>query len=390
MSDLFNKNTRAYFLFIFFYNAVVFTPIYVLFEQHRGLNLAQVSMTVSVYYLTFFILEIPTGIFADKYGRKISLMFGAVLMVIGVFVCILANNFYHFAISEFIFASAVSFISGADSALIYDTLVSTGKQDEYLRIEGIGHTLGRISRVLSFILCYILTKYGLLYPYIATLGTMTVALIVTFAFKETQIQRAKFATGLTFWKSLYRIIYQKKVSSIFLYNALIYWMTTIGAIILYQPYFTYLGMPKEQLGLLYAGLNIVSALSASRVVKLINFIGIHYIIILLPVSFIVSFAVLTAENLIVSIIILIVPALAYGISVPVIKNITNRIISNPSERATLLSIQSLAARASFALIAPIVGFSMEKLGILASVYTVLTMFVILTIFIIPRVRKNIS
>ena len=49
---------------------MVAMPIIVLFFQEHGLSLMQVMILQSVYSLTVAITEIPSGYFADFFGRK--------------------------------------------------------------------------------------------------------------------------------------------------------------------------------------------------------------------------------------------------------------------------------------------------------------------------------
>jgi len=47
-----------------------FVPIIVLFWQENDLNLTQIMILQSLFSLTVVLLEIPSGYFADVFGRK--------------------------------------------------------------------------------------------------------------------------------------------------------------------------------------------------------------------------------------------------------------------------------------------------------------------------------
>src|SRR3989338_9729595 len=97
------------------------------------------------FILWIVLLEIPTGVVADKYGRKTSVAFGALLFAIDLLIFGTTKNYYILYLAEFLGAMGFAFISGADKALIYDSLIEIKKKGEgkyYLsRYEAAG-TLG--------------------------------------------------------------------------------------------------------------------------------------------------------------------------------------------------------------------------------------------------------
>jgi len=127
----FSKNIKKYYLFKFFTEFMLVTPVVVLFWQANGLNLMQIMFLQSIFAFATFALEVPTGVIADKISRKLSLILGAITLIIGTLVYTLSNNFYQFALAEIIWGFGVCFFSGADSAFIYDSLKEIKKQDNF-------------------------------------------------------------------------------------------------------------------------------------------------------------------------------------------------------------------------------------------------------------------
>ena len=69
------------------------------------------------------LLEIPTGVIADKYGRNISLGLGALFFAIDLFMFGTTKNYYVLYLAEFLGALGYALTSGADKAFIYDSLI---------------------------------------------------------------------------------------------------------------------------------------------------------------------------------------------------------------------------------------------------------------------------
>lgn len=100
--------------------------VYVTFLIAKGLNLFQVNLVNFVFFTTLFICEIPTGAFADVFGRKLSFVISCSLFSIGMFIYGLSNSFWGFALAEAISAVGSTFASGAFQAWMIDRLKYQG------------------------------------------------------------------------------------------------------------------------------------------------------------------------------------------------------------------------------------------------------------------------
>lgn len=117
------KKIKLYYAFKFFQNfhffGAVLVPFYTVWA---GMTEQTVLLIQSWFMISVTLLELPTGVIADKYGRKTSLILGAIAATIGLLLYGLYPNIYLFLIGEFILALAMSLISGADQAWIVDSL----------------------------------------------------------------------------------------------------------------------------------------------------------------------------------------------------------------------------------------------------------------------------
>ncbi len=112
------------YLMNFFFSANFHFPIWILFFQARGLNLAEIGFVLSGVYLASFLFEYPTGIFADKYGRKLSLLISIMLCIISLIVEVNSYSVLQFYIASFLIGCGWAFNSGSWQALVYDSLKS--------------------------------------------------------------------------------------------------------------------------------------------------------------------------------------------------------------------------------------------------------------------------
>lgn len=101
-------------------------PVYVVYFRLYDVTLFQVALLAAVFEATIILCELPTGIFADRYGRKLSTAIGFFLLTISGAVFLGWKSFYGFLVAEIIFGIGETFISGALEALTVD---STAEND---------------------------------------------------------------------------------------------------------------------------------------------------------------------------------------------------------------------------------------------------------------------
>src|SRR3989338_6186304 len=113
-----------------------FLPIWILFFQSRGLGITEIGFVSSGVYLASVLLEYPSGIFADKYGRKLSLAISTILMCVVYLLEVTSYSLLQFYIAALLTGCAWAFTSGAREALIYDTLKEKGLEKENSKVLG--------------------------------------------------------------------------------------------------------------------------------------------------------------------------------------------------------------------------------------------------------------
>src|SRR3990167_9731086 len=130
MNILFLKmdNTKKLAIVTFFSNLYFYNHIGTLYQQTRGLNLLQVSSIWSIIVGTIFLAEVPTGVLADKIGRKWSIVTALLLQTSGEFLYFFAKDYFTFILIAILAGVGYAFLSGANEALIYDSLLVKNRE----------------------------------------------------------------------------------------------------------------------------------------------------------------------------------------------------------------------------------------------------------------------
>ncbi len=112
-----------------FGSAVFLQPVIALFYFSRGLDEALILWVMLFWSAGVLIGEIPTGMFADRYGAKRSFVIGAFLNIVSHGMLLWAFEPWMFFLSSILSGIAVTFFSGADEALIYESLKASGEEN---------------------------------------------------------------------------------------------------------------------------------------------------------------------------------------------------------------------------------------------------------------------
>jgi DHA3 family tetracycline resistance protein-like MFS transporter len=105
-------------------------PVYVLYFRHYQINLFQIAMLASIFEASILIFEMPTGLVADIYGRKISVILSTIVSLISGIFFILFPFLLGFIIAEILSGLGETLRSGALEAWLVDSLKYEGKEDK--------------------------------------------------------------------------------------------------------------------------------------------------------------------------------------------------------------------------------------------------------------------
>lgn len=99
--------------------------------DYRGLSLAQVGLMETFFQAVKVVGQVPTGAFADRYGRRLTFVTGIAIEGTGLLLFGLAGNFPLLVVAYIFWALGITFVQGNDGAYIYDTLAAEDRTAEY-------------------------------------------------------------------------------------------------------------------------------------------------------------------------------------------------------------------------------------------------------------------
>ena len=129
-----SKNLLFYTLYKVLTSIALTRGIFLLFLTHKGLSVSEVALYSIVLNISITIFEIPTGYFGDKFGKRNSLMLGCFLLALHSFTMIISKKPVAFMILAGLEGFAYTFVTGSNSALLYDILKREHTENDYLKI----------------------------------------------------------------------------------------------------------------------------------------------------------------------------------------------------------------------------------------------------------------
>ena len=388
-----HRNITAIYGLAFFHSFMVIVPVIVPFFMSKGLSLADIFYLQAVFATTIVLLEAPSGYFADIFGRRTALIIGSLVHGCGYLMLNFADDLVSLMIFEITVGIAMSLLSGADLALLYDTQNAL-EQDQHSEhskgianlgfikssAEGLGALLGGALALWSFDLM-VLVQSGAAWVCLAL-----ALLIVEPPYTARDVQKDRIQISEILRHLLLRDpVLRQIVLAIPLYS-----LATFHVAWLVQPYWESQGLSLAVFGVLWFAQSLAVALANKFGFEVERRRGAVFALVLigtLPVLGHFSMAWLQGWA-----------GIAIGLALFVCRGLNQVILVNalnrrvPSEfRATANSFTSFLFRLAFISTGPVIGYVAEAKGLAIALNLLglssLALFALVMLPLIQSVKK---
>ncbi|MDZ4256977.1 MAG: MFS transporter, partial [archaeon] len=284
------SNISKYYIYFVFRFSLFVAPIFTLFYFDLGYTLLEtVFISSTVFYLTWVVFEIPTGIFADKFGRKKSMVIGSTFLVVGGLLIIWAPSFEALVVASFLTGLWGAFDSGASSALLYDSLKALKRENEFKKIQGNALFFAQVSLGLTALVGAYVYTLNIRYPFVLAFFGFCIALVASVLFEEPPIKKKNTSFVAHFLDSLSFVWKTPAVRWIVVYNSLIISFYFIFFRNLIQPYIQSVGVDILLFGIFFALFRFSAAVGSKFSVRFEKMLGGWRMLFLLPILFALSY-----------------------------------------------------------------------------------------------------
>nr|WP_239541290.1 MFS transporter [Pullulanibacillus pueri] len=232
-------------------------PVLTLFYLSRGLDETDIIWMLMFWSGFVLIGEVPSGIFADRFGAKRSFITGGLIHFISILVLVFAHNPWQFFLSSALSGLAATFFSGADEALIYDSLKESHEENK------MDHAMGRINAaefitmmiavILGAFLAHDLTEAQFLVLLYLGLGFQAIGIVILFFVKKPIHSMSYRDNPFKQVREGVRVIRRTPQLLIMFLNVTIVFIPA-GAVFgnFDQPFLQGAGLPVSWIGIIYA------------------------------------------------------------------------------------------------------------------------------------------
>lgn len=364
-------------------------PIIVLFFRENGLTMKEVLILQSLFSLVVLTLELPTGYFADKIGRKTSILIGGILATAGFAAYSLSYDFWGFLLAESILGIGFSFISGADSALLYETLKEQQREINYKKIQGKTDSIGMVSEAVTSVAGGFLALVSLRFPlyWDAVFNAFMIPLALTLVEPQRKSAEKSESNLLQMWKLIkFSLNDHKEIKWLIIYSAVIY-ASTLTMVWFIQIYWVATSVPLKLFGVLWAFLQLSAALFAWNAHSVEKFFGRKKSLMLLLVFPMAGYFLLgTLFSMWAGMFILFF-YVTRGLSGPVLSDYINGLVSS-DVRASILSVKNLVGRLIFSAVGPFAGWINDVVSLQAALFSSGLIFLVSGIVALLFLHKN--
>jgi DHA3 family tetracycline resistance protein-like MFS transporter len=179
-------NAKFVYLFIEFSASAFFSMMFVVTSLYEatvaGLTPVQLILVGTALEVSAFAFEVPTGIVADVYSRKLSIIIGYLLMGIGFLIEGFFPSFLPILLAQVIWGLGYTFTSGATQAWITDEVGEEDANKLFLR----GTQVGLFASLLGMGAAMLVGANNVALPLrVGSLGVMSIGFALALIMPET-------------------------------------------------------------------------------------------------------------------------------------------------------------------------------------------------------------
>ncbi len=381
--DHYKQNAKLLAWFAPFRSLSVSAAFLVPFFLEKGLSQAEIFALQSIFSVAYLLWEIPSGFLADKFGRALSIKLSAPLAAVSMVAYGFSDHMWQFILCELCLAIANGLISGADVALLYDSLKADGKEQDFTKWKRRMDALGFASVAVAVPIAILLvSRVGVAATLVAD-GMLTfVGLLFVLRLHEPPVHSIELEqVEESAFKAAVKLLRNARARWLMILSAALS-ASTYFAFWLSAPYYESIGLPLASFSVVFAVRSLWKAwlahhFSADRhglkaMWSYIGLVAVAYVAMASAQPWL-FWAILGFD---------VVQALH---SQPILKKLNEFMVAE--YRATLNSLSSLVNRVVFAVFGPLLGFVVDSQGLRVGLLSVACVGAFAAALALVRLKK---
>jgi len=365
------RNIRLYYSQQLFVGlSTLWAPIIVIFQmQAVGLSLTQVMLGESLFAAAIVLCEVPSGVFADRMGRKITLLAGVAFFSLAMVIFAASTRFVLVLFSQILFGIGIAFQSGADSALLFDSLKALNRENEYQKVLGRAQTISYLTAIpMTMAGGLIAARFGFRLTISLSAMIMALNLVNYLLLTEPPIpaegQRADKTVWWHTWKAL-RYIWKHRLVRFTIVFSMVLGVGMKLSFHTLNPYWDFWRVPVSYFGFAFAGYNLTAAIASHYAWPVLRKLGDWMTLLILLILVCSTFAIMAG----------VAPGIAGALLIPASFQISRSLLPIATDdmvnrvtfshhRATVLSMKSFLRQLAQIALLPVFGLISDAFSLL--------------------------
>ena len=371
----------------------LFVAVWVIYlQQQRGLSLSQAALIDVTFFVAAALAEVPTGIVADRFGRKTSMTAGAALMSLGVLGWTFAPTLPLIMLAYVAMGVGITFLSGAEDAFFYETLQVSGRGDDYTRLVGRVSAIFPGALALGSVASGFLAAIDVVLPFLIAGLVLLITLGIVLTFKEPQTNKpsdgqARAPFGDVLRQSFALLRARPTLRYPILYLAVVPLASFMLESVFMQPQALALGVPIAGIGVLVMAVQLTAMAGSAWSDRVRARFGEGRVLYTAQMVICSSLIVLAALQVLPAMLLIAMMGFVTAVVRPIL---LSRIQDELSDdiRATMLSMQSLTFTIVAAVSQPTLGAVADHWGLPAAYVALAASVSLLMVVLFAKSRQH--
>jgi MFS family permease len=326
------------------------------------LSMTEIFVIQALFGLFAAVLEFPGGYLGDRIGYRRAMQIATVCSASGWLVLGFADGFWSILVGELLLAGSLALTSGTDAALMYESLLGLDREQEFGRWFGRSRSIGAASEGTAALVVGLLYAVSPQLPFFLQAAVAGVNAVLAFMLLEPPRQVGDDVPVWTRVRTIFHfaaIRSQRLRASII--AVLVLGLATFVPVWIIAIYAARAGVQAPWIGPIWAAANYIVALGFWTSDRASEAVGVTGLLLLAIGLIAVGFVGLGMSHALWGFAFYYAICLGRGLNGPALTHIQQRLIPS-SDRASLLSINSLLFRGAFFVLGPLVGLGVDRLG----------------------------
>ncbi|XXX79407.1 MFS transporter [Sorangium sp. So ce134] len=327
-----------------------------------GMSVATMMSVQASFSLSLALFEFPSGYIADRLGHRRALVLGSASILLGWLLYALAHALWSVLLAELVLGVGFSLVSGADSALLYDSLREQGREREFARWYGRMRSISQIASGSGALVAGLLYARWSRLPFVLEVAAWVLALGIALRFGETQRAQPKVEDHLGRMRAIVRdaLLDRADLRAVLL-------LGVAFALASYLPtwlmalYATESGADVAWIGPMWSVASFTTALGAMLSEGAGRRLGMAGMLLACVALVAAGYLGLALSHHAFGFAFYFLLTFVRGLHMPLLHHEEQRLAPD-GDRASCVSLRSFLFRFAFVLLAPVVGMGVDRYG----------------------------